>query len=220
METILDHIDAALRAKGLKDATASRLAAGNPSLIKNIRSGGGNVGFESLQKLAAVLDLEIYFGPKRTQPRPVELRMISNHDPDQDAPTGFLTIPWHDGKPGSGSAPVAFSRAWLDRHQLVPDFLQAVIPDRFAISPAPDADTVTVLDTRLAARDGVGLWCYRDAGRVTVSYMTFRGDLSVIHPATPEAEARAFKDTSALTLGLIGKVVWMGQLVPLKGKVR
>lgn len=222
-EETLKHL-VTQRLKALNtNAFAVEVAAGLPEdTVRSILRGMKKSG-TTLNKAKAVCDalgIEFYIGPKRPQDRPVELRVIKNHDPDQDAPTGFLTIPWHEGRPGSGSAPVAFARAWLDRHQLVPDFLQAIVPDRFAVPSPPEPDTVALLDTRLAARDGVGLWCHRDAGRVTVSYMTFRGDLSVIHPATPEAEALVFKNTSAVALGLIGKVVWMGQLVPLKGKVR
>ena len=65
MSVLIEQIDAALARTGMSDAAASRLAAGNASLIKNIRAGAGNVGFESLSKLADVLGLEVYFGPKR-----------------------------------------------------------------------------------------------------------------------------------------------------------
>ncbi len=220
-QTLKDIVAQRLKALNT-NAFAVEVAAGLPEdTIRSILRGNKKSG-TTLNKAKAVCDalgIDFHIGPKRPPPRPIELRVISNQDPDQDAPTGFLTIPWHEGRPGSGSAPVAFARAWLDRHQLVPDFLQAVVPDSFAIPSAPDPDTVALLDTRLAGRDGPGLWCYRDAGRVTVAHMTFRGDLSVIHPATPEGAARILKDTSALALGLIGKVVWLGQVVPLKGTV-
>lgn len=222
MDAILDTIDSALRQKGLSDAAASKLAVGHPALIKNLRmprDGEKRYNLPALMKLAEVLDLEFYFGPKRPPPRPVELRVISNHAPDEDAPTGFLTIPWHEGGLGSGSAPIAFSRAWLDRHQLVPDFLQAIIPDRFAIPDAPAADTVALLDTRAASREGPGLWCYQDSTRTTVAHMTFRDDLCVIHPASPDGEAQILKGMSAVAMRLIGKVVWLGQSLPYKGQV-
>ncbi|MDF2232205.1 S24 family peptidase [Albimonas sp. CAU 1670] len=68
MDPILDVIDDALREKGLTDAAASRLAVGHPSLIKNMRlprSGEKRYNLPALQKLAAVLGLEFYFGPPR-----------------------------------------------------------------------------------------------------------------------------------------------------------
>lgn len=217
-ERIREAVEGALAARNVSARRASMDVVGHDGLIRDIRA-GRIPSVDRIEALFAYLGLEAYFGPKRPPDRPVELQVISNHDPDQDAPAGFLTIPWHEGRPGSGSAPVAFSRTWLDRHQLIPDFLQAVVPDSFAIPAAPDPDTVALLDTRLAGRDGPGLWCYRDAGRVTVTHMTFRGGMSAIHPATPDGEVRMFKDTSTLALGLIGKVVWLGQVVPLKGNI-
>lgn len=221
-EETLKHL-VAERLKALNtNAFAIEVASGLPEdAVRSILRGTKKSG-TTLNKAKAVCDalgIEFHIGPKRPPARPVELRVISNHDPDQDAPTGFLTIPWTEKQLGSGSAPVAFSRAWLTRHQLVPDFLQAVIPDRFAIAPAPDRGTVALLDTRIAQREGPGLWCYRDAGRVTVAHMTFRDDLAVVHPANPADEALVYKGRSAVLLGLLGKVVWLGQLVPLKGKV-
>lgn len=68
MDLILEAIDEALRKKGLSDAAASKLAVGNPSLIKNFRApsaAGKRYNAVALQKLADVLDLEFYFGPRR-----------------------------------------------------------------------------------------------------------------------------------------------------------
>lgn len=73
MATILETIDAALARKGLSAARASVLAVGNPSLVKNLRSGQGRFSYESLQRLAAVLDLECYFGPPRSPNSPPSL---------------------------------------------------------------------------------------------------------------------------------------------------
>ena len=63
MTDVLAVIDAALRRKELSDAAASRLAVGNPSLIKNMRNGAGRYSFEALEALAKVLDLDCKFGP-------------------------------------------------------------------------------------------------------------------------------------------------------------
>jgi phage repressor protein C with HTH and peptisase S24 domain len=68
MDLILEAIDEALKKKGLSDAAASKLAVGNPSLIKNFRApsaAGKRYNAVALQKLADVLDLEFYFGPRR-----------------------------------------------------------------------------------------------------------------------------------------------------------
>lgn len=72
MKEVLDAIDKALERRGLSDAAASRLAVGNPSLIKNLRnprSSERRHPFENLALLADVLGLELYFGePRSTAP--------------------------------------------------------------------------------------------------------------------------------------------------------
>ncbi|MEO0467638.1 MAG: hypothetical protein AAF216_13940, partial [Pseudomonadota bacterium] len=65
---VLAILDDALRRTGLSDTAASRLAVGNPSLIKNMRaqsSGRKRYNIDAVAKLAEVLDLELYLGPKR-----------------------------------------------------------------------------------------------------------------------------------------------------------
>ena len=59
---MVEIIEQALKRKGFSAAAASKMAVGNPSLIKNIRNGQGRVSFDHLQKLALVLDLECRFG--------------------------------------------------------------------------------------------------------------------------------------------------------------
>ena len=73
MDPILSEIDKALKNKGLSAAAASKLAAGHYSLIKNMKSAkaeGKRYSVETLEKLAGVLDLELYFGPPRDTPAP------------------------------------------------------------------------------------------------------------------------------------------------------
>ena len=68
---ILSEIDKALKEKGLSDSAASKMAVGHPSLIKNFRApkaGEKRYNLSSLEKLAHVLGLELYFGPPRGEP--------------------------------------------------------------------------------------------------------------------------------------------------------
>ncbi|MBW6495806.1 MAG: S24 family peptidase [Burkholderiaceae bacterium] len=80
MDPILETIDTALKRKGLTDAAASKLAVGHPSLIKNLRmprAGEKRYNFPALAKLAEVLDLELYFGPRR-EADPIEQVILSS----------------------------------------------------------------------------------------------------------------------------------------------
>ncbi len=119
MDPILAAIDAALRRKGLTDAAASRLAVGNPALIKNLRTPADHekrYSIRALQRLADVLDLELYFGPPR-----------SGAEPAGD----FALVPLHAAElsAGPGAAAddadrvetlLAFRRDWLARMGLPP----------------------------------------------------------------------------------------------------
>jgi hypothetical protein len=222
MDAILDTIDNALKRKGLTDAAASKLAVGHPALIKNLRmprDGEKRYNLPSLMKLADVLDLELYFGPKRRAGFSEGPAPATNMDPSQDAPAGFLTIPWHEPRAGMGSAPVAFSRSWLDRNGLKPDFLQAIVPQKIDLLGLPFSDVVALIDTRIGARKGHGLWCFRDAGSVTIAHITFRGEITIIHPAHGQDEPRVYGQRAEVPITLQGRVVWMGQSVPLKGTI-
>ena len=219
MDAILDVIDAALKRKGLTDAAASKLAVGHPSLLKNLRmprEGEKRYNLPSLMRLAEVLDLEFYFGPKR----PIEVApgIVTNHGPDDEAPSGFLMIPWAEIRPSS--APVAFARAWLDSHDLVPDHLLAALPDVVELEGPTVQDTLALLDTRHALRKGHGIWCLRSSGKIKVANVTFAGSVTVVHTAHSGDEPQVIDGPPGGSLSILGKVVWLGQSIPFKGNVR
>lgn len=201
---------------------AVEAAAGLPEdTVRSILRGQKKSG-TTLNKAKAVCDalgLEFYIGPRRQPSLPVTSSIVANLNPDYDAPTGFVVIPWHSAGPGDGSAPVAFSRAWLDKQSLVPDFLQAIVPDRISVPGSRSPDTLALLDTRTAVRKGADLWCYREDGKATVGRITFKGSMAAIHPTERDGEVRILESASVFSLGLIGRVVWLGHVLPLKGKV-
>lgn len=204
------------------NAFAAENAAGlPPDAIRNVLRSEKQAGptLARTKEICDALGLEIRIGTKQEMAVLDAPPVVGTNDDGTAPPSGFLTIPWHGAGPGSGSAPVAFSRVWLERHQLVPDFLQAILPDRYEISPHPGDEVVALIDTRIGTRSGPGLWCLREAGRVLVARMTFAGDQAVIHPTTPDGPARILDARSTTLMGLVGRVVWLGQIVPLKGKI-
>ncbi|MCU0902402.1 MAG: hypothetical protein MUE83_00825 [Tabrizicola sp.] len=213
-ERLRSAVEAALEARNLSARRASIDVVGHDGLIRDIRAGR----IPSVDRIEALFDylgLEAYFGPRRLKASAI----AANHEPGEDAPTGFLTIPWAESGSRPGSAPVAFSRAWLSAHDLVPDFLVAVLPDEVRIEGPPTADTVALLDTRVALRKGHGIFCSRLRGQVIVSHMTFAGSVTVIHPAHSDQEPVIYEGSLSGVLALLGKVVWMGQSVPVRGRV-
>lgn len=69
MDRLLDIIDKGLKRKGLKDASASRLAVGHMSLIKNIRA-GRMPSFENVEKLFSVLGVNLTYSFEDDPPAP------------------------------------------------------------------------------------------------------------------------------------------------------
>jgi phage repressor protein C with HTH and peptisase S24 domain len=119
MDPILTTIDEALSRKGLSDAAASKLAVGHPSLLKNLRmprEGEKRYNLPALKRLADVLDLEFYFGPRR-ETGPFEQILIDGSD--------FAPVRHLDIRVSAGSGAInedanvvetlAFRRDWLTK---------------------------------------------------------------------------------------------------------
>lgn len=76
MDRLLRVIDDALKSRGLSAAKASMLAVGNPSMIKNIRL-GRKPGFEAVEKLFRILDIEINYGIGQPEPEtPHKVKLV------------------------------------------------------------------------------------------------------------------------------------------------
>jgi phage repressor protein C with HTH and peptisase S24 domain len=119
MDPILEIIDKALSRKKISDAAASNLAVGHPSLIKNMRiprEGEKRYNLPALMKLAKVLDLDFYFGPRREQP-PMSVEAddfiyIRRYDVNLSAGPGMIPVE------NAEADQLAFSRAWMRREGL------------------------------------------------------------------------------------------------------
>ena len=119
---ILNEIDKALVRKGLSAAAASKLAAEHYALIKNMKAAqadGKRYSVDSLEKLATVLDLELYFGPPReTTPAPVAVLedepfdMVARYDAQSAAGNGTVNF---EGPPIDH---LAFSKKWLGQQNI------------------------------------------------------------------------------------------------------
>lgn len=204
------------------NAFAAENAAGlPPDAIRNVLRSEKQAGptLARTKEICDALGLEIRIAPKHLMAALNETDFRNAAGDDSGIPTGFLTIPWAENSLGIGSAPVCFSRSFLDAHSLKIDFLKAALPDDIFIEGIPSGDVLAVVDTRAGLQKGHGLWCYRASGRVRVAHMTFAGGVTVIHPARAELAPEVIEGPVSQALTLYGKVVWLGQSVPLKGKV-
>ncbi|AGI67716.1 hypothetical protein OAN307_c20840 [Octadecabacter antarcticus 307] len=226
MQDILEIIDEALAGKGLSAAAASRLAVGNPSLIKNMRTETGKpkrFNAQALRQLADVLDLEFYFGEPRTQTivrlpagfaeRTVE--PLATATARQEAlEMGFLPIPYHSAAQPNfrGTAPVALARQWLTASELVAEslsFLPVVTDD---MVPTLTVGALALLDSSDVEPRGDGIWALALKGR----YMFARiqrpsPDMLVLKADKPNHPVQVFKGVELRALKVLGKVVWIAQ---------
>jgi hypothetical protein len=217
VQTFSDLVRDRLAALDL-NAFSAETAAGLPAdAIRNVLRSEKQAGptLSRAKEICDALGLEISIVPKQNA-----LQTRSNIGPSEDAPAGFVVIPWNSPRPGMGSAPFAFARKWLDQNNLLPDYLQAVIADVIELTSTPAKETVALLDTRIGNRKGHGLWCFRDSGKATIAHMTFQGDITIIYPANVEERPRIYEGKDKVPVTLQGKVVWMGQAVPLMGAIR
>lgn len=222
---MLRHIDDALRRKGLSDAAASKLAVGNYALIKNMRSarsGEKRYNYHALEKLAEVLDLELYFGPPRDT-GPVEQVVIDGSD--------YAHIPLHDALLAAGGGSdnsseqvidqLAFRRDWLKRIGVAASAARLARVHGDSMQPTLWPGDMILIDTQrnapqIRARDS------RDQRRSPVYAMLDHGEARVKRIERPSAdlmmlisdnpdyapELRQGADMRAIQI--IGKVVWWG----------
>jgi phage repressor protein C with HTH and peptisase S24 domain len=221
MDPILATIDEALARKRLSDAAASKLAVGHPALIKNLRmprEGEKRYNLPSLQKLAEVLGLEFYFGPKR------ELGQIEVIDRDEL----YAHIPVYDASlsagPGSinGSEEIvdalAFRRDWLIKVGI--DAARAVIARASGDSMQPCiSDGDLLLIDRSKTTPPPPRSKTERASRAPIFALIHNGEAKVKRVQLVDAEhAILLSDnpdhspviTNPDTLSIIGKVVWWG----------
>lgn len=218
MSVLIDQIDAALARTGLTDAAASRLAAGNASLIKNIRAGGGNVGFESLRKLADVLGLEVYFGPKRPELPPGFAEAEAEAVAMVKAATlndGYMVLPWHADARRPGPTPIALSRSWMERQALEPDTLCLVAPDQVRLpgSRSP-LGTVALIDTAAARSSGPAPWAYLDRASVCLGDVMRHGSITVIRSGQRTEADLILQGPDSAAIRMLGRVLWWGTAEP------
>jgi len=223
VDQILEEIRKALKKKSLSESAASRLAGGNPSIIKNLRTHRGGSGrahpIENLQKVAAVLDLEFYVGPPReVQPAP-ELELDDG---------SFVTVPRYEAEAAAGDgclnvegAPsdrLAFSRRWLDQNGILASACILINARGDSMEPSIyDGDLVMIDRRRREIRSG-RIYVYNDPddGTRIKRLELVPGNLAIIVRSDNPDQARnpplyiTGDAMNALSASILGEVVWSG----------
>lgn len=218
MDPILEHIDKALKRKGLSDAAASKLAVGNYALIKNLRSSRSSdkrYNYSSLEKLAEILDLELYFGPPReTTPAPVAVLedepfdMVARYDAQSAAGNGTVNF---EGPPIDH---LAFSKKWLGQNGINAGASVLINVKGDSMEPSIyDGDLVMVDQRKREIRSG-RIYVFWDGDNglrlkrletVGDAAITIRSDNTKYPP-----EHRTGGEMNQITEHVLGEVVWSG----------
>jgi len=214
MDEILAAIEDALERKGLSAAAASSKAVGNASLIKNLRHRRAEKRdhpIENLQKLAKVLDLELYLGP----PRATGMAYTTQIDHED-----FAAIPRVDARLAAGAGAMngdvslqgalAFRQDWLRERGISP--AQACLLTVAGDSMSPtlhDGDLVMIDERRTTVRNR-HVYAFVDIdGSARVKRVELVPDQLLIltsdNPAHP-TETRTGPDMNRLRV--LGEIVW------------
>lgn len=214
MDEILKAIDSALAKKGMKDATASRLAVGHPKFLTHLRKRSSNQRLhpiEGLIRLAEALDLEFYIGPPRIGTELTEgvsdtFTSIPRYEVSLSAGNGALAGP---ELPASS---LGFRLDWLSKRGINPE--QCVIVDVAGDSMAPtlsDGDLV-MIDRRVVdnLRSNALYGLVTPDGLAKVKRVTRYHDDLVLSSENPAYPPEIYHGPDAASVRIIGEVVWVG----------
>jgi len=218
MDPILTAIDDALKKKGLSDAAASKLAVGHPSLIKNFRaprSGEKRYNVAGLQKLAEVLDLEFYFGPKRT----VEPERVLTIDSEQFAPVRVYSA---EASAGDGVlnpeedriGTLAFKREWLNRIGLNPKMASILRIKGDSMEPTIKHGAIVLVDEQKKEPVGNHIYAFIEDDELRVKRLDLIGSgknkVLTVSSDNPDYQPEVRINSDINRLSIKGRVVWTG----------
>lgn len=181
---------------------------GDGSALQNIKR-GSSPSFENLQAICRVLKLEVSIASSPSREFS-EDPAVSDLGKKEALRSGFLPIPWHPASRLAGSAPVAFSQAWLAANGLLPDFLQAIIPNFADKLLNVTKNSVALLQTNSPRKGAGAIWCYRDGLSICIARVGFVDGATVIFSNDEASHPLVIPKEATPGLELLGKVVWLG----------
>lgn len=222
-------IKEALKKKGFNAKEASQMAVGNESLIANIgRSRYGAPRFDTLEALADVLDLELYFGPPRDDPSAPNLLDLSRradqlvskiHGEDFEAvPRYDVFIAAGDGRLNEDNEPVEhmmFSRPWLRRMGIAPDMGALLTVTGDSMEPLLASGDLVLVDRDRFDPVSGKVYAFNDPDNGTrVKFLDILPDKGgLILRSANSAHAPEYctgQRADDIARNIIGQVVWSG----------
>jgi len=218
MDLILDEIEKALETKGLSAAAASKLAAGHFSLIKNMKAskaGGKRYSVETLEKLAEVLDLELYFGPKRSvTPAPSTtvagelFSAVARYDAAGAAGDGQINL---DGPPIDH---LAFSKRWLVQNGISAGDCVLINVSGDSMKPGIHDGDLVMIDRRKTAIRSGKIYVFREGDSLRIKRLELVvGAAIILRSDNPDQdrfppEQRTGAAMNDISHNIVGEVVW------------
>lgn len=197
------------------NAFAVEQAAGLPAdAIRNVIRSKTKDGptISRAREICDALGLDFYIGHKRTSPGFAEGDGTGGFARTDASKAGFLPIPWHPEARMQGSAPVGFSQPWLAAEELIPDFLQAVVPDICQLSFTVAKNTVAVIQTNAPQKGSGSIWCFKDGETIGIAKAVFIDGFTILLPNNDAEDAKSWAKNSEPSTRMLGKVVWLGML--------
>jgi transcriptional regulator with XRE-family HTH domain len=206
---IYDLIEERRLELGLSQAEVSERAGGTRSsaALQSMRRGSWPSA-EKLRAIADVLGLEFRFGRPEQGEGFSETQAVYDQVQREALRQGYAPIPWHDRCRQAEMVPVAFSRAWMLRHDIEPEGISAIRPAT-VLGMGQGAEAIAIVRERAPRQGGPDLWCYfqgRTSGP-TVGYLQFDRGKIIRFGARLDAGVDLFEHGS---VELLGRVLWHG----------
>lgn len=220
-ETLLQVIDSRLKELDMPSKCASILAVGNDALISNMRrERHGMPSIEKLNKLAEVLELELYFGPRRGTVDKSQSPSRSNHEAVALL-SDFAFVDRFDVKlsagPGSNGdnarklAAVAFRKDWLSERGLRADNCVVCSVGGNSMEPLlHDGDLVLLDRHRRELRNGLVYGITDVEGDVRIKRIERVEQGIILRSDNPECPSELRLGDDANRVKIIGALAWSG----------
>ncbi len=192
------------------DLGAAAFGVHDNSAVQGMKK-GSIPSIDRVAAMARALGFECYFGPPRGRTQEFAEAPARSVPMLAPRPAGYAFFSWHHACQLRGTPPLAFSEAWITRHNLDRDRHLAV-----ALGPTPaDATapaTLAIIDPAAERRGGPALWALREkSGRIDVVSLQIGGGRTMLLP-TPAHPAVRFLSSGTSDPNLLGLVLWQGVL--------
>lgn len=221
MDQVFAAIDAALKRKGLSDAAASKLAVGNYALLKNMRSSRAKspedrrLNYYALERLAEVLDLELYIGPPR-EAGPLITAEIAGED--------YAAVPRYDAAFSAGpgmvnpedmpAGAIAFRKDWLTREDISPASSMVVSVKGDSMAPTLHDGDLVLVDRRKTVPRGRRIYALIGAdGEARIKRVERLPSALLLQSDNEHTPTELIPEAEADRVRILGEVVWWGHTV-------